>query len=367
MRKAWTTVAWVIAMAAAAGGDVRAQRGAGACDRACLEGFVDRYLNAVIAHDPKLLPLAGNVSFTENGVRLAVGDGHWKTVTGKGTYRIFVTDPAAGQVAFIGTVREEAREPDGSPTAIALRLKVENRQITQIETLMARSTVPPPNAGRGQPQTPQRPTGAAINMERLGMPNRLFTETIPPADRMSREDLVKTANMYFSGMEQNDGKGVYPFTDDCNRIENGSQSTNVPPREGEVRPDPRTATGYSSAWSCKEQFESGLIHFVWRIRDRRFVAVDSERGLVYSFVFFDHALGKDRTFQTPNGRTVTGGPPDPWTWQIAEMFRIEKGKIRQIEAVLLRAPYGLTSGWSTWEDAMSSAARDVTRSGDRPR
>jgi len=130
MRKSWTTVAWVIVMAAAAGGGVRAQQ---ACDRACLEGFVDRYLDAVIAHDPKLLPLAGNVGFTENGVRLEVGDGHWKTVTGKGTYRIFVTDPAAGQVAFIGTVREEAREPDGLPTAIALRLKVENRQITQID------------------------------------------------------------------------------------------------------------------------------------------------------------------------------------------------------------------------------------------
>jgi hypothetical protein len=49
------------------------------------------------------------------------------------------------------------------------------------------------------------------------------------------------------------------------------------------------------------------------------------------------------------------------------MFRIEKGKIRQIEAVLLRAPYGMTSGWSTWENAKSSAARDVTRSGDRLR
>ena len=110
-----------------------------------------------------------------------------------------LTDPAAGQVAFIGTVREEARDPDGLPTAIALRLKVENRQITQIETLMVRSTVPPPNAGRGQPQTPQRPTGAAVNMERLGTPNRLFADTIPPADRMSREDLVKTANIRLLG------------------------------------------------------------------------------------------------------------------------------------------------------------------------
>jgi len=363
MRKSWILVLGILLPAAVAAPEVQGQRGGGACDRACLEGFVDQYLDAVIARDPKRLPLAGNVRFTENGVRLEVGDAHWKTITAKGTYRIFVTDVEAGQVTFIGTVREEARGPEGSPSAIALRLRVQNRQITEIESLMVRSSAPA-GGGRGG-QAAAQPTGAAVNMERLGKPHHLFTETIPPAERMSREDLIKTANMYFSGMEKNDGKGVYPFTDDCNRIENGSLTTNVPLREGQTRPDPKTAVSYSSAWSCKEQFESGLIHFVWRIRDRRFVAVDPERGLVFSFAFFDHALGKDRTFQTPTGRTVTGGPPDPWTWQLAEMFRIEKGKIRQIEAVLLRAPYGMNSGWSSWEDGMSSAARDVTKSSGR--
>src|SRR5215831_8584202 len=114
---------------------VHAQTGSGACDRACLEGFVDKYLDALVAHDPKLLPLSRSVKFTENGVRLDVGDSQWKTVTGKGKYRLFVTDPEAGQVAFIGTVTEEARGAQGSPTAIALRLKVDNRQITEIETL----------------------------------------------------------------------------------------------------------------------------------------------------------------------------------------------------------------------------------------
>ena len=39
-------------------------------------------------------------------------------------------------------------------------------------------------------------------------------------------------------------EGVYPFTDDCNRIENGSLSTNVTPREGETRPDPKTSNWY---------------------------------------------------------------------------------------------------------------------------
>ena len=362
MRKSWTIVVGIILLAVTATSHVRAQRGgAGACDRACLEGFVDRYLDALIAHDPKLLPLARDVEFTENGVRLEVGDSQWKTVIGKGKYRIFVADLDAGQVAFIGTVREEARGPEGTPTAVALRLRVQNRQITEIETLMIRSAAPAGGGGRGGQAAAAQPTGAAVNMERLGTPNRLFTEVIPPAERLSREDLIKTANMYFSGMEKNDGKGVYPFTDDCNRIENGGLSTNVPLREGQTRPDPKTANSYSSAWGCKEQFESGLIHFVWRIHDRRFVAVDRERGLVFSFAFFDHALGKDRTFQAPNGRAVTGGPTDPWTWQLAEMFKIEKGKIHQIEAVLLRAPYGMNSGWSSWEDGMSSAARDVMR------
>jgi len=81
------------------------------CDRACLEGFVDRYLDAAIAHDPSLLPLAKNVKFTENGQRLILPDAHWKTMIGKGKYRLFVTDPEAGQVAFIGTIREERRSP----------------------------------------------------------------------------------------------------------------------------------------------------------------------------------------------------------------------------------------------------------------
>jgi len=77
--------------------------------------------------------------------------------------------------------------------------------------------------------------------------------------------------------------------------------------------------------------------------------------------FFDHKAGKTRTYQVPDGRTVTGGPNRPWTWEIAEMFKIEKGKIRRIEAILTEVPYGMPSGWSSWEDGMSDRARDVTK------
>lgn len=314
----------------------------GPCNRECLNGFVDQYLDAMVKHDPKLVPLTKNVKFTENGQRLDPGDGLWRSMSSKGTYRLFVTDVQTGEVTFLGTIREQGRNAgEEVAVVIAMRLKVANRQIPEIETLVVRNE------------------NAAKNFEKLGSPNHLFQEAVPAAERMSREDLIRIANTYFSGMQQNDGKGVYPFADDCNRIENGSLTTNVKPVDGRPVPDPKTASNYSAAWSCREQFESGLLHFVTRIRDRRYVAVDPERGMVFAFGFFDHSAGDTRTFQTPAGRTVTAGPNQPWTWEIAEIFKIEKGKIRQIEAALDRSPYGMNSGWSNWEDGMSTRARDI--------
>jgi hypothetical protein len=68
--------------------------------------------------------------------------------------------------------------------------------------------------------------------------------------------------------------------------------------------------------------------------------VDRERGIAFAFTFFDHHRIN-------------------WTWQIAELFRMENGQIRRIEAIFHQAPFGMTSGWSTWEQAMSSDIQDV--------
>ncbi len=306
-----------------------------ACDRSCLENFVDRYLDAMLAHDPARLPFSAEAKFTENGQKLELGDGLWRTFTGKGTFRMFVTDVEAGHVAFLGSITEA-----NTPAMLALHLRIRKGEISAAEMLV------------------QRNEKSANGFEEIGY---TWRDQLPASERKSRADLIRTANMYFTGMQQNDGKGVYPFTDDCNRIENGAFTTNVPTPEGQIRPDPATATNYSAQWSCREQFASGLLHFVSRIRDRRFVAVDPERGLVFSFVFFDHMAGDTRTFKTPNGRTVAAGPKQPWTWEIAEAFRLEHGKIRQIQAIMERVPYGMNSGWSTWEEGMSSEGRDASR------
>ena len=73
------------------------------CDRACLERVVDQYLAAVVAHDPKHVPLSADVRYTENNQLLAVGDGFWKTAQGPGNYKHYFADPESGQVAFTGS------------------------------------------------------------------------------------------------------------------------------------------------------------------------------------------------------------------------------------------------------------------------
>jgi hypothetical protein len=303
------------------------------CDRACLEGIAEQYLDALVAKDSKKLPAAASVKYTENGQRLMLGDGFWNSVTGRGTYKLHIADQTGGQIVTFSTMREA-----GNPVIIAVRLKIDaNRRLTEIETLIAHSE------------------NGAKNLEALGQPRAAFLRATSPADRVYRAELVRVANMYFSGMQLNDGKGKYPFANDCDRLENGGKTTNAPVGRGgvTVKPDPKMSDNYSAMWTCREQFESGLLHFVSRIRDRRYVVVDEERGLVVAFAFFDHDAGASRHFKTPDGRSVTAGPTVPWTWHIAELFKVEKGLLHEIEAILERAPYGMTSGWSSWEDGMS--------------
>src|SRR5437868_13769955 len=71
------------------------------CNRACLENVVDQYLAALVAHDPKRLPLSADVKYSENDQILDVGDGFWKMVEGLGNYKHIFADPEFGQVAMM--------------------------------------------------------------------------------------------------------------------------------------------------------------------------------------------------------------------------------------------------------------------------
>ena len=81
---------------------------AGDCDRACLNGFVDQYMNAVAAHDPSKLPHAANIRYTENNVEMKLGEGLWQTSDGWDSYKVYTDDPETGQVGFLGVANEDS-------------------------------------------------------------------------------------------------------------------------------------------------------------------------------------------------------------------------------------------------------------------
>jgi hypothetical protein len=327
-----------------------------ACDRACLENFVDQYMDALIAHNPKALPMTARVKNTEDGVRLDPGDGFWRTALAKGSYRLFVTDTETGQVAFMGTMRE-VNAPMANPVIIAVRLKIENRQVSEIENLVVRDAL------------------AATNLEKWGKPNPVFLEAIPAAQRASRAELVRTGNMYLSALEKNDGKAEVPFATGCERIQNGVQTTNNPDAIAQSTPPPLPGRGGPgkqpppaapkpqglqiniTAMGCAEQFKLGYFNFLRRVRDRRFVAIDRERGLALVIAEADEPAGKYATFKLADGREITTGPTRPSSLLAFEVYKIESGKIRRVEEVQITVPYGMLSGWSSYEDGMSSKAR----------
>ena len=290
------------------------ETGAVQCDRQCLESFINQYLEALAKHDPSTLALADNVVFVENDQRLQLGDGTWRTITGLGKYRHYFADPKTGQVAVI-TVLEE----NGSYVLYDLRLAIADRKISEIEAMIIR-------AGP-----------SAKLLEDMGKPWPEFLKTIPVAQRVSRATLVATANKYLSGMQNNNPNGDYSFFDpECDRLEHGVKTTNNKPTEYGHSTDKEFVT-----MTCREQFETGFLGFVTRIRDRRYVVVDEERQTVFGLVVLDHN-GTIRRINMSNNRVFVIPPyfSTPRTLQVGEAWRMRGDKLYKIEMTLNEFPYG---------------------------
>src|SRR5687767_13233586 len=145
-----------------------------ACDRQCLEGFVDNYLDALAAHDVRRARLAADVRVTENGVTVPPGEGLWKTAGPRTDYRIYAADIAAGQVGFIGTILQT----DGKSLMLALRLKVTDGAIREVEMIT------------GAPfELPGSPLVAS--------PRSALARTVPLPQRLSREQMIAVAERNF--------------------------------------------------------------------------------------------------------------------------------------------------------------------------
>jgi hypothetical protein len=285
------------------------------CERACLEGFLDRYMQALAAKDPSRLPLTREARYTENGATLKLGDGLWGTIDGLGGYKLTFVDPATQEAGAFFTVTESGRQ-----AVVAVRLQIQGAtKINQIETLVARSTPGQGPFGGKPPVFTAKP---------------IFYQDVPPAERRDRAQMLAITNSYFEGLEQAT-ETLTPFDPDCQRIENGMVTAGNP-----------AAPPGMSRMSCGAQFATHFSPFITHVRDRRYPIMDTQKGLGFGIVFFDHA-GVIKDVKLADGSNLHVPPPfdAPYSFEIFELFKIVDGRIMRVEAVLIPVPYGMTSGW----------------------
>jgi len=160
---------------------------------------MDTYLNALVNHDLDSLPVTVNIKYTENGVRLNLGDGLWQTAMDWPTYRVDVIDEEAGAVGLLGKINEH-----GNSNWYAVRLKVEKGElISEIETLIARNI----SGGGGGPQF------SPLHDE----PHPLMMEPVSNDSMLSRSELAAIGNSYFTGLDTDNSAANVPFSPECQR------------------------------------------------------------------------------------------------------------------------------------------------------
>ncbi len=275
------------------------------CSKLCLERLATTYRTAYLAHDPKLAPFAANVRFTENNVEMPLPDGTWDTVTREVGPALTISDPVTGNIGIYTSILQ-----NDTPGFLAIRLKVVGRKITEVEHVISTKR------NLSAPPTPIGPIEGFTHEPDLERP-------IPKAERMSRADLIRIANGYFSTLENNTGeiRGT-AFAPDAIRKENGLVFDKI-----------------------EEGFRSGRYFFNERVRDRDFLLVDEARGIVMARGFIDHK-GRLDTYKLTNGTDARSIFREPQSWGLLEMFKIKQGRITAVEATFVQTPYYMRSPWS---------------------
>jgi hypothetical protein len=265
------------------------------CDRGCL---VDAARAIALGSSAP----SSDARVTENGAEMSIDETWLKRAHDVDIHGEYA-DEATRTAIVIGTGRDD----DDRPTVFGLRVLQEANASKEVELIMTHdgevSLFPP-----------------AIPLERQS----LFSQIVPQSQRTPGKRMIEIANAYFDGIEVDSGKDV-PVTDDCNRIENGVQTTNSERFPG-------------LKCNSLEGFD-----YITEVRERRFPIVDEERGIVAGLVAFFIPGGDYK-------RVVDGMETmrhyDPRSLFLIEGFKIEAGKARLIQATMRNMPLGTSMGWS---------------------
>lgn len=312
------------------------------CDRDCILGIGQRYLAALVAHDPTAAPLADDLVFVEDIRRLNTGDGLWQSIaSAPSDFQLWVPDPDNGTVGYLGMMTRMAAPPAPSeasaeeravwaetvekteqPVMVALRLKVEDGLVTEAEHL---------TTGIREPQ-----------MANLQTPRPGLLAEVPADSRMSTSSLITMGYSYYDALDDNDGT-LMPFAADCERHENGMVTAG-----GNAGAGPNGAGSGSVARDCAGQLTSRVMSYIDRIENRRVFAADPVTGLVMGLSHFRHPMdGGPYEVTNMDGTTemreMTFAPFD---LPAAHIFKIGADQqVHEIEAMGFMAPYNAPTGW----------------------
>jgi hypothetical protein len=258
-----------------------------ACDRACLKTTLEQYLNAVVQHNPAAAPLSVGFRQTENAMVRRAGTGLWQSAKALGKLQRRYFDAESEQAGYFGTLEEAS-----GPAIVTLRLKVEDRKITEAEWVLSRKGDPglgPQGGGQAS---------AAYNDVDYVIAHPPAERTVPKGERLSRSDMIAVTNSYFDGLSAHDGTLILAHPG-CVRVENGTLTTQRPVQGG----------GSSDCTS------NGAMANIFAVTARRYPIVDEEAGAVLGIVLFERKPG------IAMRRNL-----------LSEWFFIEQGKIRSIYA-----------------------------------
>jgi len=295
-------------------------------DRAALLKLADDYFAALVAHNPKGVPLANNIKIVENIKRIQPGEGLWKTASSapNTAFKIVIPDTVSQQVGGLVIMGV-----GGKPAQIGFRLKVENDRITEAEHMVV------------EINNPDNPMLQAVR------PAILLE--IPYEYRDSRGRLIFMAKSYYDALDLNNGS-LAPFASDCERRENGMRTAPFGgPSLGGVgfpgaKPMPASLLGMQD---CAAQLNTGTFQYIDTIENRRVEIADELTGLALGFSHFHHSMNqKIFTILNVPGREVSDmSNQQPFDMPSMHIYKIWGGQMHEIEALGIVADYNSPTGW----------------------
>ena len=246
----------------------------------------------MIAHTPQSLPLAPGARFTEDTKTMPLGEGLWKGASKLRSYRQDFLDVREGQAASHVIVEE-----NGTPIMLALRLKIVDRKIAEIETMVTRN----------------RTEGALFNIEALQTARAAMNVVPDASQRMSRAELIRIAEFYPAGLKVGGNFDAVqaPFAPGAYRVENGS-----------VMAGPGARAGSENIRTQKVIPHPDVTYWI--------AVVDEELGIVLMRLDF--------------GDTNSYGPGNALT--CFEAFKVYGGQLHAVEAFIRIMPVNTPSGWN---------------------